>query len=129
MNTYAIPKVPGTEYGDFSAYLDQKYGVEGSETRRAFEDAAWDTYQADLLVSERKAAHLTQEELAKRVGTTKAYISKVERGLISPTLSTFNRILAALGLRMEFVPAIPTGAAEMPLSLAEPEIEGYNENK
>lgn len=123
MNTYEIPKVPGTEYGDFSAYLDQKYGAEGTETRTAFEDTAWDTYQADLLVSERKAARLTQEEVARRAGTTKAYISKVERGLISPTLSTFNRILAALGLRMELVPAIPGGLPDAPLVLAEPEAE------
>ncbi len=44
----------------------------------------------------RKAAGLTQEELAFRVGLDRTYISLLERGIKSPTLNTFFRLCAAL---------------------------------
>ena len=35
----------------------------------------------------RKAAHVTQEELAKRIGVNRALISKYETGIIEPSVS------------------------------------------
>ena len=46
----------------------------------------------------------TQEELAKRIGMDKGYISRVERGLTVPTVSTFYRIAAAMGFAVELRP-------------------------
>ncbi|MCD5410350.1 MAG: XRE family transcriptional regulator [Clostridiales bacterium] len=40
---------------------------------------------------------LTQEELANRCDLTKGFISKIERNLTSPSISTLNDILEALG--------------------------------
>lgn len=50
----------------------------------------------------RKAANLTQEDLARRIGSTKQYISKVERGVVSPQVDTLQRIMAAMGRRILF---------------------------
>lgn len=44
----------------------------------------------------RKAANLTQEELAFRTGLDRTYISLLERGLKSPTLTTFFRLCQEL---------------------------------
>ena len=46
---------------------------------------------------------MTQEELAKRIGASKSYISRIEKGVIEPGVSTFYRIIEALGLRIEIV--------------------------
>ncbi|MDE7103610.1 MAG: helix-turn-helix domain-containing protein, partial [Bacteroidales bacterium] len=46
---------------------------------------------------------VTQEELARRTHTTKSYISKVENGVITPSVGAFYRIINALGLRVEVV--------------------------
>lgn len=46
---------------------------------------------------------MTQAELAKRIHSTKSYISKVENGVIMPSVGAFYRIINALGLRIEIV--------------------------
>ena len=52
---------------------------------------------ASEMQKRRKALHLTQEELAKKIGTTKQMISKYEKGQRSPKISMANAIAAALG--------------------------------
>ena len=44
--------------------------------------------------------------LAKKIGSNKSYISRVEAGKTEPKVSTFYRIAAALGLNVELTPAI-----------------------
>lgn len=44
----------------------------------------------------RKALGLTQEQLAKRVGTTRIYITYVETGVKVPSLAMLKTIAAAL---------------------------------
>ena len=51
-------------------------------------------------------AKMTQAELAERTQTTKSYISKIENGLITPSVGTFYRIINALGMRIEVVKPI-----------------------
>lgn len=48
---------------------------------------------------------MTQQELAERIGTNKSYISRVETGRTEPKVSTFYRIVSALGLAVELTPA------------------------
>ena len=48
----------------------------------------------------RKAAHVTQEELAKRIGVNRALISKYETGIIEPSVSQLQKIASALGVPM-----------------------------
>lgn len=44
---------------------------------------------------------LSQQQLARRAGTSQAAVSRIERGLESPTVERFGQLLAALGWRPE----------------------------
>lgn len=86
---------------DYDLVLDTKYGKEGSAERVKFEEEAKAFYAAQILLQARKEAKVTQAELAKRVGTTKSYISKIENGVIEPGVGLFFRLVNALGLRID----------------------------
>ena len=73
---------------DVSAMLEEVLGKEGSPERERNRERAWEEYNAQILLDARKNAHLTQSELAQRIGANKSYISKVERGLIVPSVAT-----------------------------------------
>lgn len=97
MNSYA-------GNGMLSSYddvLDAKYGKVGTPKREEFHRQAVAYYMGEVLQEARKEEHITQVELAKRTGTSKSYISRIENGLIDPTISSFMRIVDALGLRFE----------------------------
>lgn len=89
---------------DVDAWLDEELGKEGTPEREASIEKAWEEYNGQILLDARKNARLTQEELANRIGADKSYISKIERGLITPTVSTLYRIAAAMGLSVELRP-------------------------
>lgn len=55
------------------------------------------------LANARHQAKLSQDELARRIGSTKQYISKVERGLVQPQADTIQRIAAAMKRRVALV--------------------------
>ena len=86
---------------DYSAILDEKFGKRGTAQREAFEQEAKAFYAAQILLQARKEAKVTQSELARRVGTTKSYISKIENGVIEPGVGLFFRLVNALGLRID----------------------------
>ncbi|MEA4905827.1 MAG: helix-turn-helix transcriptional regulator [Petrimonas sp.] len=92
------------ELYDISAELEREFGKPGSPERRKAVQEAWEDYNAQILMNARKNAHLTQAQLAERVGVDKGYISRVERGLIVPTIGTFYKIVAAMGLSVELRP-------------------------
>jgi DNA-binding XRE family transcriptional regulator len=60
----------------------------------------------------RRDARLTQEELAKRIGADKSYISRIERGITVPSVATFYRIVSALGRSVELTPMTGFGLRE-----------------
>ena len=86
---------------NISAELDRTFGEKGTESRKLAEDKAWQEYDAQVLLDARKAAGMTQQALAEKLQTSKSYISKVENGLITPSISTFFRMLNAMGFSME----------------------------
>lgn len=86
---------------NYSKVLDTKYGADGTKQRIAFEEEAYSYYTGQILEEARKKAHLTQSELAERIGTDKSYISRIENGKTEPKVSTFFRIVNALGLTVE----------------------------
>ena len=88
---------------DVSAMLDEVLGKEGTPERERNRERAWEEYNAQILLDARKNAHLTQSELAKRIGANKGYISKIERGLIVPSVALY-KIAAAMGLSVELRP-------------------------
>jgi DNA-binding XRE family transcriptional regulator len=84
--------------------LDKEYGAVGTPHREKFTEQAQAFFTGQLIEDARKNAHLTQEELAKRVGSNKSYISRIENGKTEPKVSTFYRIAGALGLSVELTP-------------------------
>lgn len=52
---------------------------------------------AELVRSTRERLGLSQRELALRAGTTQAAVSRIERGLVSPTFTTLRELMIAMG--------------------------------
>ena len=90
---------------DYSAVLASKYGEHGTPERAKFDEEAYTFYTSQVLLDARKNARLTQAELAKRIGTDKTYISRIEKGVMIPSVATFYRMVNALGLSVRLTPA------------------------
>ena len=52
------------------------------------------------LISARTKTRLTQKELAERIGLRQSGISRIENGLVSPTVNMLQRIAAGMGKRL-----------------------------
>jgi ribosome-binding protein aMBF1 (putative translation factor) len=91
---------------DFDAVLDAKYGAPGTEDRAQAEEAAFAYYSGLLLKKARKEMGMTQGELAAKLGTDTAYISRIENNAIIPSVGQFYRIANALGFSVELVHSI-----------------------
>ncbi len=91
---------------DYSAVLEQKYGKPGTPERNRFDEEAYAFYTSQILLDARKEAKVSQQELASRIGSTKSYISRIENGLVMPSVATFYRIMNALGMRIEILKPI-----------------------
>ena len=72
----------------FDAHLDSRYGKIGSKKRTEFEIKAKSFAIGEILREARKEAKMTQEELAKKTGTKKSFISRIENGHSDIQLST-----------------------------------------
>jgi transcriptional regulator with XRE-family HTH domain len=60
------------------------------------------TPEAGALIRDARSRHgISQETLARRASTTQKQISRIERGDVSPSVSTLSRLLAAMGERLE----------------------------
>ena len=55
---------------------------------------------ADLLYSARRRARLTQAELARRLELPQSQLSRWERGAVSPSFETLQRVVRACGLEL-----------------------------
>ncbi|WP_439256687.1 helix-turn-helix domain-containing protein [Lonepinella sp. BR2271] len=55
------------------------------------------------LKAQREAQNLTQKDIAEKTGMKMQNVSRLERGLVHPTLDTLSRYANALGGRIEFV--------------------------
>ena len=88
---------------NYSAVLAEKYGEIGTPKRDEFNRQAHAFYMGQVLKDARKEEHMTQMELGRLIGANKSYISRIENGLIDPTISTVLKIINALGLRFDIV--------------------------
>lgn len=91
---------------DYDAILDAKFGKSGTSSRIEAEEKAWAFYTGKIIEDARKQAHITQAELGKRIGSDRAYISRIESGKIEPKVSTFYRIVNAMGMNVELSQAL-----------------------
>jgi|HubBroStandDraft_4_1064222.scaffolds.fasta_scaffold33953_2 transcriptional regulator with XRE-family HTH domain len=55
----------------------------------------------NLILEHRRRLGLSQRSLARRAGTTQAAVSRIERGLTSPTWDTVRALLLAMGYEPE----------------------------
>lgn len=77
----------------FEEHLDQRYGKSGSEKRTSFEIKAKAFAIGEILREARKESKMTQEDLAKKTGTRKSFISRIENGHSDIQLSTLYRLV------------------------------------
>ena len=77
----------------WDSHLDKKYGKTGTSSREKYEEE-FEAFKIGVLIKDaRKKQHLTQNQLAKKVGTTKNYISRIENNASDIRLSTLMRII------------------------------------
>jgi len=72
----------------FDELIEKEHGKIGSKKRNKYDEGAQMFIISEMLKEARKAANLTQEQLADRIGTKKSYISKLENGKGNIQLST-----------------------------------------
>lgn len=71
------------------------------EVRKAYEDLQPEFEIAKAIIEARIKRKVSQEELAKRMGTGQAVISRLETANASPSLSLIKRLANALNLKVE----------------------------
>ncbi len=76
----------------FDELLDIKYGKLGTPERDEFETKSKAFIVGEMIKEARKEAHMTQDDLAKKTGTKKSYISRLENGKIDIQISTLFKI-------------------------------------
>ncbi len=72
---------------------------------------------AIILKEARTKAGLSQQELARRAGTSQPAVARIERGLSSPSVDTLARLLAAAGFELAL--------SLRPRSAPDPVVESY----
>ena len=67
---------------------------------KAHYDALTERYALiEAFIAVRADAGLTQEEIARRIGTTQSAIARLESGKVSPSLDTLYKYAKAVGVR------------------------------
>lgn len=85
-----------------SELIDREYGKRGTPKREEYE-RGFEEFKLGYLIQEaRKKKGMTQQELADKVGTNKAYISRVENDVKDVRISTLRKIVeSGLGGKLE----------------------------
>ena len=76
-----------------NTFIDENYGEKGTPKRDAFEEGYTEFKLGALLQNARLKKGLTQEQLAEKCGTNKAYISKIENDIKDVRISTLKKII------------------------------------
>lgn len=71
------------------------------KVKKAYEDLQPEFAIIQALIDARVKKKLSQEELARRMGTGQAVISRLENANASPSLALIKRLANALGLKVE----------------------------
>ena len=78
-------------------FIEKHYGPKGTKKRDELEKG-YENFKLGVMLKEaRLKKGMTQAELAKKTGTTKSYISKIENNIKEARLSTLQKIVR-LGL-------------------------------
>jgi ribosome-binding protein aMBF1 (putative translation factor) len=68
--------------------------------RREYEALEPEFALIEAMIRARAHAHLTQAQLAQRMGTTQAVIARLESGRTKPSTRTLERLAKATGMRL-----------------------------
>jgi ribosome-binding protein aMBF1 (putative translation factor) len=68
--------------------------------RKAYEALEEEFVLASALIDARNRAGLTQEELARKMGTTQPVVARLESGRTRPSMRTLERLAEAIGSRL-----------------------------
>ena len=94
-------KLEGTKnYKEIHAKLMRRPGF-----KEAYEELEPEFAIYDAIMAARIQKHLTQKELAKKIGVTQSALARFESGKISATLATLQKFCKALGLKIKIVEA------------------------
>lgn len=77
----------------FNEHFDKRYGETFTKERTDFEIKAKSFAIGELIKEERKLVNLTQEQLAKKIGAKKSFISRIENGHSDIQLSTLYKLI------------------------------------
>ena len=80
--------------------IANRYGKEGTMEREKFREDAFSYYFGEIIKNRRKELHMSQKDLADKVGKKRPYISRIENGE-DIRLSNFALLANALGLTIE----------------------------
>ena len=89
---------------DFDEFLNES--LQNPEVKREYDALETEFSLIRTLLDARKAAGMTQKDLAAKTGIRQGDISKFERGRGNPSLKTLERLAEGLGMqcRVVFVP-------------------------
>lgn len=73
--------------------------------RKAMEESRVENELADTIIEARLTAGFTQAQLAKKIGTNQASISRLENGEANPRLSTLKKLADVLNVELKVTPA------------------------
>lgn len=68
--------------------------------RKAFETLEEEFVLASAIIDARNRVDLTQQELARKMGTTQPVVARLESGRTRPSMRTLERAAKATGLRV-----------------------------
>ena len=74
-------------------FVDEQYGQQGTKKRESFDKGFQVLKLGVMLQQARLDKGLTQEQLAKKCGTNKGYISRIENNLKEVRISTLQKIV------------------------------------
>ena len=77
-----------------------KKWLKESKYRKAYEALEEEFVLASAVIDVRNCAGLTQEELARKMGTTQPIVARLESGRSRPSMRTLERLADATGSRL-----------------------------
>ena len=91
-----------TDITTMDEMVEKLFGEIGTKTRDEYEKG-FENFKMGIMIKEaRLKKGLTQEQLAKKIGTTKSYISKIENDIKEVRISSLERLVEiGLGGKLE----------------------------
>jgi transcriptional regulator with XRE-family HTH domain len=86
--------------------LKEKY-LQDEEVKKVYDESGPEFELVRLIIEKRNEQGLTQEELARRIGTRQSAVSRLEKGDYNPTLSFLRKVARALDTELHISLDIP----------------------